>query len=94
MARTYYVYILASLSRRLYTGVTNDLRRRVAEHRGGSPGSFTKRYRVTRLVYFESTCDIQAAIAREKQIKSWSRERRLKLMEQQNAGWINLGAGW
>ena len=94
MPRTFYVYILASRSRRLYTGVTNDLHRRVRQHRQGSPGSFTERYRIDRLVYFESTHDIRAAIAREKEIKAWSREKRIRLIEGQNAGWLDLAAGW
>lgn len=94
MPRTFYVYILASRSRILYTGVTNDLRRRLGEHREGSPGSFTKRYRINRLVYFESTHDVRAAIAREKQIKAWSREKRVALVEEHNAGWLDLGVGW
>jgi len=94
MGRTFYVYILSSLSRRLYTGVTNDLRRRLWEHREGSPGSHTARYRITRLVYFEATCDIRGAIAREKQIKSWTREKRLRLIEESNPGWLDLGAKW
>jgi putative endonuclease len=92
MARTYYVYILSSLSRRLYTGVTNDLHRRLKEHRSGSPGSHTTRYRITRLVYFEATGDIRTAIAREKEIKSWTREKRLRLIEASNGGWLDLGA--
>lgn len=94
MARTFYVYILASLSRRLYTGVTNDLGRRLREHRAGVIGSHVHRYRITRLVFFESTHDIRAAIAREKEIKDWTREKRLQLIEEHNAGWLDLGAAW
>jgi putative endonuclease len=94
MARTFYVYILASFSRRLYTGVTNDLRRRLREHRAGSPGSHTHRYRVNRLVYFETHSDIRVAIAREKEIKDWTREKRMQLIEERNAGWLDLGADW
>ena len=71
--RQYYVYIMASRSRTLYTGVTNDLNRRVWEHKHGTIPGFTKRYRVNRLVHFESTSNVSAAIAREKQIKGWSR---------------------
>jgi putative endonuclease len=94
MPRTYYVYILASRSRRLYTGVTNDLHRRLREHREGSTGSFTTRYHIDRLVYFESTSDVRAAIAREKEIKAWSRQKRIRLIEEQNAGWLDLAADW
>jgi len=94
MARTFYVYILSSLSRRLYTGVTNDLRRRLREHRAGRHPGHTHRYRINRLVYFESSHDIRLAIAREKEIKSWTREKRLQLIEESNAGWLDLGAAW
>src|SRR5688500_155371 len=65
----YYVYILASHSRRLYVGMTRDLLRRVAEHQAGTTPGFTRRYRIDRLVYFEHTHDVHAAIAREKQLK-------------------------
>ncbi len=66
----YYVYILASSSRILYVGVTNDLQRRLREHKAGTNDGFTKKYRVNRLVYFESTDDVTAAIEREKTIKA------------------------
>ena len=94
MARTFYVYILSSLSRRLYTGVTNDLRRRLREHRSGKVGSHTHRYRIVRLVYFELLNDVGAAIGREKELKSWTRERRMELIEEHNAGWLDLGGAW
>jgi putative endonuclease len=94
MARTFYVYILSSHSRRLYTGVTNDLRRRLGEHRSGINRGHTQRYRIHRLVWFESTGDIRRAIAREKEIKSWTREKRMQLIEASNAGWLDPGAGW
>ncbi len=71
--RNYYLYIMASLSRTLYTGVTNDLERRVFEHKEGKPGSFTGRYRVNRLVYYDEFSDINQAIAREKEIKNITR---------------------
>jgi putative endonuclease len=92
--RCYYVYVLASRSRVLYTGVTSDLRRRVHQHKTGTGPGFTTRYRVTRLVYFESTLNVRAAIAREKAIKSWTRERRIRLIESANAGWSDLAADW
>ena len=94
MPKAFYAYILASRSRRLYTGVTNDLHRRVWEHRTGAIPGFTQRYRIHRLVYFESTSDALAAIAREKEIKGWSREKRVRLIEQANAGWLDLAADW
>lgn len=94
MPKTFFVYILASLSRRLYTGVTTDLPRRVWEHRTGAIPGFTQRYRIHRLVYFESTQNGRSAMEREKQIKGWGREKRINLIEQQNAGWLDLGADW
>jgi putative endonuclease len=88
--RQYYVYIMASLSRRLYVGITNDLRRRVWEHKTGALPGFTRRYRVTNLVYFEITSDPNVAIAREKQLKRWPRRRKHRLIEGHNAGWLDL----
>jgi len=85
----YYVYILASRSRCLYVGVTNDVVRRVAQHRAGLV-SFTARYRVRHLVYVEETADVRAAIAREKQIKGWIRGRKIELIEAVNPGWEDL----
>ena len=88
--RQYYVYIMASLSRRLYVGMTNDLRRRVWQHKTGALPGFTRKYRVTKLVYFEVTSDPNAAIVREKQIKRWPRRRKYQLIERQNVGWLDL----
>jgi putative endonuclease len=91
MSRTYFVYILASDSRQLYVGVTNDLYRRLSEHRSSlDPTSYTSRHRTFRLVYCESTGDVTAAIRREKQIKCWKRHRRLELIEQMNPDWSDL----
>jgi putative endonuclease len=92
--REYAVYIMASRSRTLYVGVTNDLRRRVWQHKNGDVPGFTCRYRVTNLVYFEQTRDVHAAIAREKQLKRWPRWRKERLIEQQNAAWSDLSADW
>jgi putative endonuclease len=79
MARTYFVYILASESRELYIGVTNDLNRRIAEHRTGwNPESYSSRHCTTRLVYFEMTTDVLSAIRREKRLKRLSRQRKLR----------------
>jgi putative endonuclease len=95
MLRTrFFVYILASLSRTLYTGVTRDLVRRVYQHREGLVPGFTKRYKVTRLVYFEETPSGRTAFARERQLKSWSRERKIRLIEETNGGWIDLAETW
>jgi len=87
--RTSYTYIMASRSRVLYTGVTNDLDRRVTEHKQGVTG-FTSKYRVTRLVYYETFGDIRHAIAREKEIKGWNRLRKVRLIESRNPTWRDL----
>jgi putative endonuclease len=90
--RQYWVYIMASRSRTIYTGVTNNLERRVAQHRQGVHG-FTAKYRITRLVYHESTNDVLAAIAREKQIKGWDRKKREALIRSINPTWDDLLPG-
>jgi len=87
---SYFVYILASRSRTLYVGVTRDLRRRVYQHRQQLLPAFTARYAVNRLVYFEHTSDIRAALAREKEIKGWKRARKLELIESLNPAWEEL----
>ncbi len=94
MSRTYFVYLLSSHSRALYTGVTNDLVRRVAEHRAGLGSRFTAKYRITRLVHFEATENAYAAISREKQIKGWSREKKLRLVERMNPDWRDIAVDW
>jgi putative endonuclease len=81
---------MASRSGVLYTGVTSDLNKRVGEHKEGQIPGFTKRYRVNRLVYYESTNDINAAIAREKQIKRWRRDKKVHLIETTNRDWNDL----
>ncbi len=91
-SRSYWTYILASTSRVLYVGVTNDLARRVAEHRAGEGGAFTRRYRVRRLVYAEEHRDPRDAIAREKAIKGWRRARKVALIESGNPEWRDLAA--
>jgi putative endonuclease len=92
MSKTYTVYILASRSRSLYTGVTGDLQRRMLEHRQGLIPGFTSRYRIFRLVHLESFGDIRDAIAREKEIKGWRREKKIRLIEHKNATWEDLAA--
>ena len=88
----YYVYILASATNvTIYTGVTNDLLRRVHEHKtNADPDGFTARYSVHKLVYFEETPDVYSAISREKQIKGWNRRRKNQLIESANPGWEDL----
>ena len=90
----FFVYILASRSRVLYTGVTRDLLRRVYQHRNGEVPGFSRRYQVNRLVYFEETSSATSAFERERQIKGWSREKKLRLIESANAGWLDLAVDW
>jgi putative endonuclease len=92
--KNYYVYILTSKSRVLYVGVTNDLERRLFEHRQKLVPGFTAKYNVTLLVYFEHFENIRDAIAREKQIKAWRREKKVALIEGMNPGWRNLSEAW
>jgi putative endonuclease len=89
----YYVYILSSTNGVLYVGMTNDVVRRVAQHKRRELPGFTKRYNVDRLVYFEHTHDVAAAIAREKQIKGWIREKKAALIESRNPQWVDLYPG-
>ena len=89
--RSFYVYILANrIGGTLYIGVTNDLVRRVAEHRLKAAESFTKRHDVNRLVYFECFEDIEQAIRREKRLKKWTRAWKISLIEKDNPNWIDL----
>ncbi len=89
--RNYYVYILASrIGGTPYIGVTNDLVRRVCEHKSGAVESFTKRHGVYRLVYFECFDDIEQAIHREKRLKKWTRAWKISLIEKDNPNWIDL----
>ena len=93
-ARSFYVYILANcIGGTLYIGVTNDLIRRVAEHRLKLLESFTKRYEVDRLVYFEQFDDAENAIGREKQLKKWNRAWKIRLIEEVNPNWDDLYSG-
>ena len=94
MSRCYYVYILASRSRNLYTGVTNSLRRRIIVHREGPVPGFTTRYRIFRLVHYEVFRDIRLAIAREKEIKGWGRKKKVRLIQRTNRTWQDLAADW
>ena len=94
MGVPYHVYILSSRSRTLYTGVTNDITRRIAQHRSGRGSRFASRYQVQRLVHLEPFRNPIAAIAREKQIKGWVRAKKFALIEQENAGWYDLAEDW
>jgi putative endonuclease len=94
MMGNYYVYIMASASGTLYTGMTNDLERRVAEHKQKIIEGFSKKYDTTKLVYFEHTADVNAAITREKQIKGWLRIKKTNLIKRINPGWKDLSLDW
>jgi putative endonuclease len=86
----YHVYILASATGVLYVGVTNNLERRIAQHKEKRLPGFTKRYSVTRLVYYEAYGDVRNAIAREKEIKAWRREKKLALIRSMNPSFRDL----
>ena len=89
----YYVYIMSNEPRTLHTGVTNDLMRRVYQHKY-QPGGFARKYHLTKLVFYEETNDILAAIEREKQVKGWLRKRKIALIESINPDWKDLSNGW
>jgi putative endonuclease len=90
----FWVYIATNGSKTLYTGITSDLARRMYEHRNSLILGFTSRYRIDRLVYFETTSDVRAAIEREKQIKGWKRGRKIALIEGANPRWKDLSEKW
>jgi len=92
--KQYCVYIMASRSRTLYTGVTNHLERRVYEHKEKLLPGFSSRYNTTRLVYYEVFGNIRSAIEREKQIKGWLRSKKIALIESVNPEWEDLAADW
>jgi putative endonuclease len=90
----YYVYLMTNNSGTLYVGVTNNLERRVWEHKTGATEGFTKRYKISRLIYYETTPSIKAAIEREKTLKGWTRTRELALVRSANPRWKDLSDGW
>jgi len=93
--KNYYVYIMTNkYNTVLYTGVTNNLERRVEEHKSQRTPGFTAKYNVTRLVYFEEGPDVNIAIAREKQIKGWLRKKKIALVESLNPKWRDLSEDW
>ncbi len=92
--KEYYVYILSNKRGALYTGVTNNLERRVYEHKNKLVEGFTKRYNITRLIYFESTDDVTSAITREKQIKGLLRSKKVALIKTMNPKWEDLSENW
>ena len=92
--RSYWVYIMSGRTRTLYIGVTNNIERRVYEHRKKSVPGFTSKYCLDRLVYFEEHVDIREAVGREKQIKPWRREKKVALLESLNPRWRDLSRDW
>ena len=90
LTRHYYVYIITNHSSTLYTGVTNDLRRRMYEHKQKLVPGFTQKYNITRLAFYEETPDVEAALAREKLIKGWLRAKKIALLEPLNPEWRAL----
>lgn len=90
MQRQYYVYLLASESKTLYVGVTNDLEKRFWQHTNECGSAFAARYRINRLVHYEVYSHPYTAISREKQIKSWRRSKKVDLIEKQNPDWLDL----
>jgi len=93
-SKTYFVYIMTNRSKSLYTGVTNNLVRRVREHKMGTGSCFASKYKVDRLAYFERFEDIHDAIEREKQIKGWLRIRKIALIVSVNPAWRDLSQEW
>ena len=94
MERRYFVYIMSSRSRNLYIGVTNNLYRRTYQHKHKAVPGFTAKYKIDRLVYFELFGDIRLAIAREKQVKAWGREKKIFLINSTNPAWQDLAEAW
>jgi len=88
--KQYYVYIMTNKSKILYTGVTNNLEHRVYSHKNKLIEGFTKKYKITKLVYFETTNNVESAITREKQIKGWLRSKKIALIESMNPEWKDI----
>ena len=95
MSKTYYIYLITNWNNKvLYTGVTNNLEKRVYQHKNKLIKDFTEKYNVNKLVYFEQTTDINSAITREKEIKKWRREKKNRLVESKNKSWDDLSEQW
>jgi putative endonuclease len=96
MQRCYHTYIVASRTRCVYIGVTGDIVRRMGQHKGRLPREkgFSSHYRTSQLVYYEMTTDVNAAIAREKQLKGWTRARKIALIASVNPAWRDLARAW
>ena len=93
MNNTYYVYIMSNKSKTLYIGITNNLARRINEHKKKMIDGFSKKYNITRLVYAEETNNARSAILREKQLKGWLRNKKVALIEEHNPNWDDLSKG-
>jgi putative endonuclease len=94
MQKTYYVYILSSQTRVLYIGMTSNIEQRIYQHKTQTFGGFTAKYNVTKLVHFERYGSVMTAIRREKEMKGWRREEKLKLIVSVNKNWNDLSYGW
>lgn len=92
--KQFYVYIMTNKSKTLYVGVTNNLQRRIYEHKNKIIRGFTSKYNITKIVYFEVLNDIESAIKREKQIKGWLRKKKIDLIESMNPEWNDLSGEW
>ena len=92
--REYSVYIMSNASKTLYVGMTNNLIRRVAEHKAGKIPGFTRKYNIQKLVYFESDSNVNEVIYREKVIKKWRRKKKIALIESINPDWKDLSLDW
>jgi len=92
--KNYYVYIMTSQSGTLYIGMTNDIKKRVYQHKNHLIPGFTDKYNVDRLLYVETISDPVSAIRREKQLKKWGREKKVALVDSQNPDWKDLSDGW
>jgi len=90
MEENYYVYLLTNRSRTLYIGMTNSLLRRIEQHKQRQVPGFTRRYNIDKLVYYETFHEVLDALAREKQLKGWSRKKKIALIERNNPGWDDL----
>ncbi|MEO8032650.1 MAG: GIY-YIG nuclease family protein [Gemmatimonadota bacterium] len=93
-SETFHIYILANRTRVLYIGLSRNLPRRIYQHRHGPVPGFSRRYNIKRLVYFEETGSARSATARERQLKGWSRAKKIGLIEAANPEWLDLAAGW
>lgn len=92
--KQYYVYIMASKSKMLYTGVTNNLQRRVWEHKNGRIPGYTSKYNINKLVFYDAFSDVKDAITAEKKIKGWLRRKKIELIKSDNPNWDDLSAKW